>query len=63
MLCTDSAPMHIGVGVGTNLLALFGPTDPEKLLPPNKKFMWVKSDLGMPISEIAPHTVISKLFP
>lgn len=63
MLCTDSAPMHIGVGVGTNLVALFSPTDPEKLLPNEKRFMWVKSNSGQPMSAIAPEAVISKLFP
>jgi len=63
MLCTDSAPMHIGVGVGTNLVALFGPTEPEKLLPHDKRFMWVKSTSGQPISAIAPEEVIAKLFP
>jgi len=63
MLCTDSAPMHIGVGVGTNLVALFGPTEPEKLLPDEKRFMWVKSSSGQPISAIAPEEVIAKLFP
>jgi ADP-heptose:LPS heptosyltransferase len=63
MLCTDSAPMHIGVGVGTNLVALFGPTEPEKLLPDEKRFMWVKSRTGQPISAIAPEEVIAKLFP
>jgi ADP-heptose:LPS heptosyltransferase len=30
LLCTDSAPMHIGVAVGTALVALFGPTDPAQ---------------------------------
>jgi len=63
MLCTDSAPMHIGVGVGANLVALFSPTDPEKLLPNEKRFMWVKSNSGQPMSAIAPEAVISKLFP
>jgi ADP-heptose:LPS heptosyltransferase len=63
LLCTDSAPMHIGVGVGTNLVALFGPTDPEKLLPKEKRIIAVKSPMDKPISAIAPEEVIAKLFP
>lgn len=35
LVCVDSAPMHIGVGVRTPLVAIFGPTDEDKLLPPN----------------------------
>jgi len=53
LLCTDSAPMHIGVGVGTTLLALFGPTDPAKLLPNEQRIMAVKSPAGTGISAIA----------
>jgi len=63
LLCTDSAPMHIGVGVGTNLVALFGPTEPEKLLPNEPRIMAVKSPSGQNISAIAPESVIAKLFP
>ena len=33
LVCVDSAPMHLGVAVGTPTIALFGPTDPAKLLP------------------------------
>jgi ADP-heptose:LPS heptosyltransferase len=33
MLCTDSAPMHLAVAVGTYTIALFGPTEANKLLP------------------------------
>lgn len=33
LVCVDSAPMHLGVAVGTPTVALFGPTDPAKLLP------------------------------
>jgi len=61
LLCTDSAPMHIGVGVGTTLLALFGPTDPAKLLPNEKRIMAVKSPAGNGISAIAPETILTKL--
>jgi ADP-heptose:LPS heptosyltransferase len=33
LVSVDSAPMHLGVAVGTPTVALFGPTDPAKLLP------------------------------
>lgn len=33
LVCVDSAPMHIGVGVKTPTIALFGPTDEYKLFP------------------------------
>lgn len=33
LVCVDSAPMHIGVGVRKPLVAIFGPTDENKLLP------------------------------
>lgn len=33
LVCVDSAPMHIGVGVGTKVAAIFGPTDEHKLIP------------------------------
>lgn len=35
IVCVDSAPMHIGVGVKTPTVALFGPTDEYKLFPMN----------------------------
>lgn len=38
LLCSDSAPMHIGVAVNTKTIAIFGPTDEKKLLPNNPKF-------------------------
>lgn len=38
LVCVDSAPMHIGVGLNSNLVALFGPTDPKLLIPPQKNF-------------------------
>jgi heptosyltransferase-2/heptosyltransferase-3 len=33
LVCVDSAPMHVGVGVRTSTVAIFGPTDEKKLLP------------------------------
>ena len=43
MICTDSAPMHLAVAVKTYTIALFGPTDPKKLLPENERFIAIKS--------------------
>lgn len=34
----DSAPMHIAAATKTPFIALFGPTDPDKHLPPAKKY-------------------------
>lgn len=62
-LCTDSAPMHLGVAVGTNMVALFGPTSPEKLLPTNNpKIKFVKSPEGKAIAAISPQDVLAKIW-
>ena len=41
----DSAPMHIAASVNTPIVALFGPTDPMRHIPPTEKIMIVKKDL------------------
>src|SRR3712207_3795724 len=61
MLCTDSAPMHLAVAVKTYTLALFGPTDPKKLLPDDKRFVAIKSSTGQ-MADIAPQTVLEKVW-
>lgn len=61
MLCTDSAPMHLGVAVKTYLLALFGPTDPSKLLPKDNRFVGIKSMTGK-MADIIPATVLEKVW-
>ena len=37
LLTGDSAPMHIAAATGTPFVALFGPTDPDRHLPPAEK--------------------------
>lgn len=58
LLCTDSAPMHVAVGAGTPVLALFGPTDPTKLLPADPKFRYLRAADGKTMAEIPPSQVI-----
>ena len=41
LICCDSAPMHIGIAVGTRVLAIFGPTDEKKLIPNSDKVIAV----------------------
>ncbi len=38
LLCLDSAPMHLAVATGSKLLALFGPSDEEEVLPKDARF-------------------------
>lgn len=61
MLCTDSAPMHLGVAVQTFLIALFGPTEPQKLLPRNDRFIGIKSPTGQ-IADISPSLIVEQIW-
>jgi lipopolysaccharide heptosyltransferase II len=38
IVCVDSAPMHLAVGLNKPTVAMFGPTDPAKLLWPDPRF-------------------------
>jgi ADP-heptose:LPS heptosyltransferase len=62
LLCTDSTPMHLAVAVGTSLIALFGTTEPERLLPQDKRFMSIKAPAGKSMSAIAPQELLAKIF-
>jgi ADP-heptose:LPS heptosyltransferase len=61
MLSTDSAPMHLAIAVKTYTLALFGPTDPKRLLPSGDRFVGIKSLTGQ-MADIAPQTVLEKVW-
>ncbi|MBD2104516.1 glycosyltransferase family 9 protein [Leptolyngbya sp. FACHB-261] len=61
MLCTDSAPMHLAVAVQTYTLALFGPTDPAKLLPKSEKFLPIRAESGL-ISDIPPSSILERVW-
>ncbi|HEY9854057.1 MAG TPA: glycosyltransferase family 9 protein [Leptolyngbyaceae cyanobacterium] len=61
MLCTDSAPMHLGVAVQTYTIALFGPTDPSKLLPKSDRVLTIKSPTGK-MADISPQEVLQKVW-
>lgn len=62
MLCTDSAPMHLSVAVGTYTIALFGPTDVAKLLPPNQqKYIGLQSPSGK-IADIKPEAILEQVW-
>ncbi len=37
LICVDSAPMHLGVALNAPVVAIFGPTDDQKLLPPGEQ--------------------------
>ncbi|MBF2097813.1 MAG: glycosyltransferase family 9 protein [Gloeomargaritaceae cyanobacterium C42_A2020_066] len=60
MLCTDSAPMHLGVALQTPLVALFGPTEARKLLPPTGPFRAVQSPAGR-MADIEPSAILQAL--
>jgi ADP-heptose:LPS heptosyltransferase len=61
MLCTDSGPMHLSVGVGTKTIALFGPTEVKKLLPSNQnQYIGIQSPTGK-IGDIEPEKIAEQV--
>ena len=48
-LCSDSAPLHIGVALGTKTYVIFGSTDDKKLIPQNDNVIPIKNDYNCPI--------------
>ncbi len=43
MVSVDSAPMHVAIGLNRPVVALFGPTSPKRLMPPNQRFAPVRA--------------------
>ena len=43
-LTPDSAPMHVAAAVGVPFVALFGPTDPARHIPPAKDYVVIYKD-------------------
>ncbi|MGF1495260.1 MAG: glycosyltransferase family 9 protein [Elainellaceae cyanobacterium] len=61
MLCTDSAPMHLAVALQVYTVALFGPTDPARLIPKSDKIIPIKSSTDS-MADIAPETILQKVW-
>ena len=45
LLTADSAPMHIAAAVNTHFIALFGPTDPRRHIPPSNNGGAIRKDM------------------
>ena len=45
-LTGDSAPLHVAAAMDTPFIALFGPTDPRRHLPPAKNYIVLKKELS-----------------
>ncbi|MFP4412335.1 glycosyltransferase family 9 protein [Coleofasciculus sp.] len=61
LLCTDSASMHLAVAVGTYTIALFGPTQADKLLPPSERYIGIQSPTRW-IADIKPDDVLKQVW-
>lgn len=61
MLCTDGVAMHLAVAVQTYTIGLFGPTEPNKLLPKSDRFLTIKSPTGK-LADIPPNTVLERVW-
>ena len=60
MVSTDSAPLYLGVAVKTKAIGLFGPTDPERLLPLEGNCIGLKSPTGK-MADIPPIQIVEQL--
>jgi ADP-heptose:LPS heptosyltransferase len=44
-ISADSSPLHIAAAVNVPVIALFGPTDPARHMPPAKDYLIIRRDL------------------
>lgn len=44
VICVDSAPLHVALGVGANVYAIFGPTNELKLVPEKENIILIKNN-------------------
>jgi ADP-heptose:LPS heptosyltransferase len=61
MICTDADVMHLAVAVGTYLFTLFGPTNPDLVLPKDERVTVMRSPTGK-VADIAPIQVLEKVW-
>lgn len=61
MMSTDADAMHLAVAVGTYLFALFGPTNPDLVLPKNERVTIMRATTGK-VADIAPIQVLEKVW-
>jgi ADP-heptose:LPS heptosyltransferase len=57
LVCNDSAPLHLAVGLGTPSVSLFGPTDPGLVGPLGSSCTVLRPDHAPPgnTHRLAPH--------
>lgn len=48
-ICSDSAPLHVAVAMGTKTYVIFGPTDDKKLIPQSENVIPIKANDNCPI--------------
>jgi ADP-heptose:LPS heptosyltransferase len=61
MICTDSAPMHLAVAVGTYAIALLGSTEAKKLPPLQERCVGIQSPTPL-IADIKPEDVLKQVW-
>lgn len=61
LICTDSAPMHIAIALKTKTVALFGPTQASKLIPPDNEYVVAIQSPTQEISDIVPENILGQI--
>ena len=59
LLCNDTGVTHVGAAVGTPLVAVFGPTDPEQWKPVGERIIAVRGKDGV-CSSVSTDSVLKK---
>lgn len=61
LICNDSPALQLAVAVKTYTIALFGLTDPEKILPKSDRFIALRSP-NQNIADISPQTILDRVW-